>query len=867
MKRSPSTRKFQLVLSSLLVLFLLTGCAGKTKITSSQDQSAPANPVASDTEPKLTDGGELVTDSASLIHWSVQTVRPAPGNWSYNELRTFQHEDKIWSADISASGNRIITGGADSTAKLWKASTGEVLQTFEHSKTVRSVAISPAGDRFLTGSWDNTAKLWNSSTNEPIHTLKHASWVWVVAFSPSGKQVVTGGYDDTAKLWEASTGRHLRTFKHSGAVFDVSFSPTGETLITGSKAGQAKLWQTSTGKNIRTINTKKIVGAVDYSPKKDLVMVGGSFNAAKLYKTTTGQLLRTFEHPNGVRKIDFSPSGDRVLTACADNTARLWSTSSGKLLHTFEHSNDVVDVAFSKTGNRILTASHDKMAKLWSVPPGIPGFHLVQQRVQNLLEQKLDKPVVPELTRNEFESEAEFQERVKKARGRYKESVAKYRKKASALIPRLTRNTFLRVFGKPELTNVKYNLQTRTFHMDLVSDRKWAENFSRSLVLRKEIGDPGAGKQFKNKLKNAAPEVFFEITETGLQWNKAQVTIEDTTYKLVPTEEDFEPESYTTQVVLENLAPDQRVEVNLELSEDPEVRKLQKKLRKTRREEQKKHKIAQLKQKLRQLNKKETDYQDDLPELLKQAPEVPTSQDRYLFAVGIEEYSAAPNVPFADRSTKFFRRVAHKRLGIPNDSSHMLIMTNTGATAGSLQGRLATLLNRLDNNDELYFYYAGHGVPARQGKGAYLLPQDAVQGYYQYETFRLANLYQQLANSRAGRVIAFVDACFSGQAGKEKMVFEGVAPAGRMVSNANVKQAVPENMTVITAGTSSQFSNSYKRRGYRLFSYFVMKGLLKGKSGKTLTKYVKSKVNEVSRNKGPNYNQTPQVYGNKNIDF
>ncbi|MFB6355366.1 MAG: caspase domain-containing protein, partial [bacterium] len=228
-----------------------------------------------------------------------------------------------------------------------------------------------------------------------------------------------------------------------------------------------------------------------------------------------------------------------------------------------------------------------------------------------------------------------------------------------------------------------------------------------------------------------------------------------------------------------------------------------------------------------------------------------------------------PDVPFADRSTELFKKVARKRLGIPNDSNHMFVFTEGEATAGSLKGGLASLLSQLDSNDELYFYYAGHGVPNPNPNksSAYILPQDAYKGYFQYPSFKLSTLYQKLANSKAKRVVAFVDACFSGQASKDRMVFEGVAPAGRMVGSADVSQSITGNMTVLTAGNNSQFSNSYNKRGHRLFSYYLMKGLLKGKQGEQLTEYVKSKVKQQSRRKGPAYEQTPQVYGRGNLGF
>ncbi|MFB6346703.1 MAG: caspase family protein [bacterium] len=178
---------------------------------------------------------------------------------------------------------------------------------------------------------------------------------------------------------------------------------------------------------------------------------------------------------------------------------------------------------------------------------------------------------------------------------------------------------------------------------------------------------------------------------------------------------------------------------------------------------------------------------------------------------------------FADVSSELFTKLAHKRLGVPEQN---IIHVSENATAGVLRGRISTLLNRLEENDTLYIYYAGHGVPGEKGKSAYILPKDAVVGAYKDPDFKLSRIYQKIKDSDVGRAYAFIDACFSGQSSPDQQIFEGVAPAGRTVQAMQEKR-VPGNMTIITAGKSNQLSNAYEDKKNRLFSYFLMKGILK----------------------------------------
>ena len=129
------------------------------------------------------------------------------------------------------------------------------------------------------------------------------------------------------------------------------------------------------------------------------------------------------------------------------------------------------------------------------------------------------------------------------------------------------------------------------------------------------------------------------------------------------------------------------------------------------------------------------------------------------------------------------------------------------------------------------------------------------------KTFMLKNIYKSLSKTKAKKVVAFVDSCFSGKDDKGSLLFDGVAPVLK-VKKTNFDES---KMTIFTAGSSKNFSNQYKEKKHRLFSYFLMKGLALNKTNtKELYSYVKKNVANKSKKLGLAYLQVPELMGRSN---
>ena len=290
----------------------------------------------------------------------------------HQALRTFRgHLRGVSAVAFSPDGQKILTGSADNTAKVWNLATGKELFTLNsHSNAINSAAFSPDGLRIVTASADNTAKVWDAVNGKELLTLQgHTGPVNSSAFSPDGQRVVTGSTDKTAKVWESISGKELLTFPgHGGPVHSAVFSPDGSRIVSGSSDKTAKVWDASTGTELLILSGHRdYVGPATFSPDGLRILTGSDDHTARVWNAVSGKELFTLKgHDGGVWSVAFSRDGQRILTGSVDNTAKMWEATSGKEILTLKgHASIVQSVALSPDGLLILTGSADKTAKLW----------------------------------------------------------------------------------------------------------------------------------------------------------------------------------------------------------------------------------------------------------------------------------------------------------------------------------------------------------------------------------------------------------------------------------------------------------------------------------------------------------------------
>ncbi len=174
------------------------------------------------------------------------------------------------------------------------------------------------------------------------------------------------------------------------------------------------------------------------------------------------------------------------------------------------------------------------------------------------------------------------------------------------------------------------------------------------------------------------------------------------------------------------------------------------------------------------------------------------------------------------------------------------------------------LVELADKRGNIYFYFAGHGVPDKDGN-SYILPFDmSADSIYVEPNLELSSIYKSISSAKAKDIFIFMDSCFSGKDDKGELLYQGVAPVLRTSKAKNVGS----NMTIFTAGGSNDFANDYEQKQQRLFSYYLIDELSKGeKNTKKIYENIKDKVKKSSLLKGLGYKQVPKLYGNEKNDI
>lgn len=199
---------------------------------------------------------------------------------------------------------------------------------------------------------------------------------------------------------------------------------------------------------------------------------------------------------------------------------------------------------------------------------------------------------------------------------------------------------------------------------------------------------------------------------------------------------------------------------------------------------------------------------------------VNTVQDNKTFVLVIanENYKYEQIVPYALNDGNIFRLYCEKTLGIPADN----IKYQPDASLNDMQTQFWLLEKKMkafEGEARAIVYYSGHGMPADDGKSAYLLPIDGNSAIPK-SGLDVAELYHQLGAMPSRQTIVFLDACFSGGRRDGQML-----ASSRGVAIKAKQEPVEGNLVVFSAAQGNETAYPFKEKEHGLFTYYVLEQL------------------------------------------
>lgn len=258
-------------------------------------------------------------------------------------------------------------------------------------------------------------------------------------------------------------------------------------------------------------------------------------------------------------------------------------------------------------------------------------------------------------------------------------------------------------------------------------------------------------------------------------------------------------------------------------------------------------------------DKKYSAKEDDLNKLIKRTKKNYSDYKSWLFVVSIENYANADTVLFASRTAKAVVRAFQKKMGVP--LRHTIVVENEKATAANIMTALEKMINRIQPEDTVYFYFVGHAMSGPSGKNFLLAYDGSVDMLDDDGLVGMKRIYNAFQRSRAERTFAFIDASFKG-------VSDGIPlKKGESLSGPVKKTKYHKRLNIINAANRDQTANGYFEKGYRLFSYFLIKGALSEKEQDAGEMFddLQLKMLQVSTTYGPEFTQEPEFFGYRNL--
>jgi WD40 repeat protein len=262
-----------------------------------------------------------------------------------------RHENSVLSVSWSADGKRLLTVGADRTARIWDAARERQLFEFrEGPSSQRAGQWSPNGTHVVTFGSDNECRVYAAYTGdwsfgfvtpESEQVAKRDDNVLLVRWIRDATQILTVWRGGSVELRDSETGTLKSASLPGERLTSVSLSPDERQLLTMGESGIPRIRAPASNTELLLLGVADdAVKEFHWSPDGTRVLVVGEDGRATVWDASSGTFIaqvkpRRPPEPGEIPAAAWSPDGTRFLT-CFEFTqveaVRVWNATTGEAL-------------------------------------------------------------------------------------------------------------------------------------------------------------------------------------------------------------------------------------------------------------------------------------------------------------------------------------------------------------------------------------------------------------------------------------------------------------------------------------------------------------------------------------------------------
>ncbi|XP_075587885.1 transducin-like enhancer protein 3 isoform X3 [Dermatophagoides farinae] len=159
-------------------------------------------------------------------------------------VRHFEgHTDGASCIDISPDGQKLISGGLDSTVRTWDLRENRQLNQYDFNSQIFSLGYCPTGEWLAVGMESSNVEVLNVNKAEKYQLHLHESCVLSLKFASCGKWFVSTGKDNLLNAWRTPYGASIFQSKESSSVLSCDISADNKYIVTGSGDKKASVYE------------------------------------------------------------------------------------------------------------------------------------------------------------------------------------------------------------------------------------------------------------------------------------------------------------------------------------------------------------------------------------------------------------------------------------------------------------------------------------------------------------------------------------------------------------------------------------------------------------------------------------------------